>query len=144
MAQRLKGQEVSINVMAGGVLEDTITAIQNFNVEDEFEILSQGYLGETTDRKDMVFKGVKGDFELHIATQDFLKLTQKIKDKARRVTPDVEFNLTATLNFPNGDTPTITFPDVAWGPIGKNTSSRSDYVKCKMQWACSDDDTQLS
>jgi hypothetical protein len=143
MPQRLKGQEVSLIIVRAGVLEDTLTDIQNFNCEDEFEIKSVGYLGEKTNRKDEIYNGSKFDFELHVHTQDVFKFKKAVKDRAQRKTPDIIFNITAVLNMPNGETPSVLIPDAKFGAIPMNVSSRGDYVKFKIQGEADDTSVQL-
>jgi hypothetical protein len=137
-AQRIKGQEVSILITTDGNLEDTLVDIQNFNMEGEFEIKSQGYLGEKTNRKDDVYNGVKFDLELHIHKQDWFVFQQKIKDRAQRNIPDTTFNITGVFAFPNGDTPTLLIPDAYFGPQPLNITSRGDYVKVKLAGEAAD------
>ena len=88
-AQRIKGQEVSLLITNAGELEDTLTDIQNFNMEYEFETKSQGYLGEKTNRQDSIFNGIKFDFEIHVHTQDVLPSSSRstTKRNASRPTP---------------------------------------------------------
>lgn len=143
MPQRIKGQEVTVYVVRAGQLEDTITAITEFNDEDMVEVKAQGYLGETSDRYDDVYNGTKFDFSLHLQSARWLLLKQAIIDRARRKTSDVVFNVSVTYYFPNGDTPTITFPDVKWGPMTKSIASRGDYVKVKMQGSVSSTDDDV-
>jgi len=143
-AQRIKGQEVSLLIVQDSVLQETLTDIQNFNMELEFEVKSQGYLGEKTNRKDYIFNGCKFDFEIHVHTQDVFTFIQAIHDKAQRLTPDVQFNITGIFSFPNGDEPELLLTDCAWGALPMNIGSRGDYVKFKMQGECSDIDLQPS
>lgn len=131
-AQRIKGQEVAILIVRDSTLEDTLTDIQNFNLELELEIKSQGYLGEKTNRKDDIFNGVKFDMELNIHTQDWFNFQSAIVSRAKRLTPDVQFNITGVFSFPNGDTPTLLIPDCKFGPNPMTISSRGDYVKLKL------------
>lgn len=144
MAQRIKGQEVSIIVVAGGSTVDTLTDIMNFNMEVSLEMLEQGYIGETTNRYDEIFNGAKFDFEMHQSSQDFLTFEKQVEARARRDQPDLEFNIVVTLNFPNGETPIVTLPDVSFGAIPFNVGSRKDYAKVKIQGACSELDVQQS
>lgn len=144
MAQRIKGQEVSILVVREGVLEAELTDIQNFNAELKLELLEHGYLGETTDRHDEIFKGAKFDFEMHVHSQDFITFAKAVLDRARRRQPDLVFNIVATFNFPNGQTPTWMFPDAKFGPIPMNVGSRNDYIKVKIDGAVDEPDMQES
>jgi hypothetical protein len=144
MAQRIKGQEVTIVILRGGIVEAELTDIMNFNIETDIELIQQGYLGEVADRFDEVYKGTKFDFEMHVHSQDFFVFQQAIIDRAQRVTPDIQFNISFSLAFPNGQTPSITLPDCFFGPIPKGSGSRTEYVKTKISGACSQDDTQTS
>ena len=143
-AQRIKGQEVQILIVADGELQSTLTDIQNFNIEVELEVISKGYLGEKTERKDYRLKGIKFDGELHIHSQDLLAFVKQIISKAKRITPNVVFNITGIFSFPNGDTPELMLPDVAFGTIPVNIGSQGDYVKSKIQGECGDLDIELS
>ncbi len=133
MSLRAKGQEVTILVVRDSVLEAELTNILNFNSELQLEVSSVGYLGEFTNRKDEVFRGGKFDFEMHVHSQDFLTFAQAVLDRATRKTPDTVFNITAVLAFPNGQTPTVLFPDVKFGAIPMNVPERGDFVKIKIE-----------
>jgi hypothetical protein len=121
-----------------------LSAISDLNDEDMFEIKQQGYLGETSNRGDEIYNGTKGDLSMHLQSQEWFTFKQAINDRARRVKPDLVFNIAVTSFFPNGDTPTVTYPDVNWGPIPTNIPSRGDYVKVKLEWFCSATDVALS
>lgn len=125
--QRIKGQEVSLMLIVGGEVQSTITDFRHFEVEFQTEIQKEGYLGETTDRRDEIFHGVRGKMELHYENQDVLKLTQAIIDRAQRRQPGLQINLRATLNFPNGQNPKVSIPNIYFGPQPYNFASRSDY-----------------
>ena len=143
-AQRIKGQEVAINIVVGTELQSTLTDIQNFGSSELYEIISKGYLGEKTERKDQIFKGVKFDMELHLHSQDFIDFRQAVNDKATRVSPDTVFNISAVMNFPDGTTPEVLFSDCSFGEIPMRVNSRGDYVSFKLQGECSDIDYEKS
>jgi len=142
-AQRIKGQEAVVLISAGGVLQDTLTDIQNFEIELQLEVISKGYLGESTNRKDMIYNGAKFTMELHLHTQDWFTLRNLIKAKAQRTNPNVVFNITSVLSFPNGDTPTVTLPDCQFGSNPMSIRSRGDYVNVKLEGEVGDDTTAL-
>ena len=131
--QRIKGQEVSLNVVRDGQVEDTITAIQDFEATDLLSVISKGYLGEPTDRKDMIYKGVKFSFKLHIFRQDYFALRQAIIDIAQRKTPDSQVTLTGVLFMANGDTPDFTIPNAQFGELPMKVPSRDEYVDITLQ-----------
>lgn len=137
-AQRVKGQEVEIAITSGGVIQDTLTDIHNFNVEFESEVKSQGYLGEKTDRKDDIYHGVKFDFEMHTHSQDWLHFIIAIHDRQKRNTPNLVINIGAVLFYPNGDEPQIFIPDAKFGAQAVSTASRADYTNKKIQGEADD------
>ena len=57
MAQRIKGQEVDILIVANGIPSTAITDVRSFSAEFQFEASSEGYLGEATNRRDDIFNG---------------------------------------------------------------------------------------
>jgi len=131
---RIRGQETTVLIVRDGQLEDTLTNVRNFNFEYQLEIQSMGYLGEKSERKDEILKGVKGDLELHLHSQQWFAFVQAILRRASRETPDVVFNITSVLSFPNGETPSITLADVKFGAIPHNTSDRTDYLTVKLEF----------
>ena len=136
MAQRIRGSECSLNIVRNNALEAEFTDIQNFNVTFQVEMIQQGYVGETTDRYDEVFKGCKLDFEMHCHSSDFLVFTQALEDRARRKTPNIVINAVATLFFANGQTPTVTFMDLYFGEVPINIPGKAEYVKVKLSAGC--------
>src|SRR6266850_2549701 len=114
---RIRGQEISILVTRAGDLESSITDIQNFNVELQFELKSVGYLGEKTERKDYIFKGVKFDFEMHTHSQDWIPFVIAVQDKAKRNNVSTVFTITAVLAYPDGTTPDVLMNDVSFGAL---------------------------
>lgn len=138
MAQRIKGQEVEAILIVDGTPQTTITDIKSCEISFQLDILSEGYLGETTDRKDSVFKGVRGSMELHFENADVFKLFKAVVDKARRRTPGTKINLKGTFNFPNGDRPRLVMPDVEFGAIPISFGSRADYGSVKLEFEASE------
>ncbi len=136
--QRIKGQEITVLITRGGQLEDTITEILNFNVEIVSETKVQGYLGEKGNRTDDIFNHIKFDMEINPASQDWFTLAKAIQDRQKRVTPDVVINITAVLQFPNGDAPSVALNDCKFESLPHNIGSRSDYLKTKLSGVCDD------
>jgi hypothetical protein len=143
-SQRIKGQEVTVLITDNGVLQNTLVDIQSFEVEAQFEIKSMGYLGEVSNRKDEIYNGCKFTIEFHLHTQDWFTFQADIKSKAQRINPNLIFNITSVLSFPNGQTPSITVPDAHFGPNPLSISSRGDYVKVKLEGEASDFQLQLT
>lgn len=137
MDQRVKGQETEVLLVLDGKVQNTITTIKSFEIAFQLEILKEGYLGETTDRRDEIFRGVRGKLELHINNQDIFDLVQSVVDRAQRRTSGVKVNVKSTINFPNGQRPRIIIPDVSFGEVPLNFAGRSDYGTVSLDWEAS-------
>lgn len=135
---RLLGQNCALIIVQDGVPVQEVNCIKSFSFTFELEMKDEGYLGETTNRKDSVFKGVKMDMELHSTNNKTFQLIQSAIDKARRRTPGTVINIKASMTWPNGDVARVTFPDVSFGDFPVNVGSRTDYVSFKMDAACSE------
>ena len=139
MAQpRIRGQEVTVTFIGDGVPRDVINAVRSFEIAAQMEILRESYLGETTDRRDDIYRGVRGRIEFHTENQDVLVLTRFIVDRARRRRPGDRINVKATLAYPNGDRPIIVLPDVFFGEVPITFPSRSDYVTAAYEFEADD------
>lgn len=143
-SQRLLGQNVSIIIIQDSAPIQEISCIRSFSFTYEQELKDEGYLGETTNRKDSVFKGMKMDMELHTNNNKVFNLIKSAVDKARRRTPGTRINIKCTLTWPNGDVARVTFPDVEFGAFPINANSRTDYVTVKLEAACSEARTVLT
>jgi hypothetical protein len=141
-SMRIKGQECSVLITREGALENNLTAISSFNAEFQSETKVQGYLGEKGNRTDDIFNNVKFDIELNIFDQDWFTLQKAIIDRQKRITPGLQINIMAVMFFPNGQTPTVLFPDCKFGSIPLNIANRGDYVKVKLDGVCDDYEVQ--
>jgi len=138
VSQRILGQNVSLIIIQDSAPLQEINCIRSFSFTYELELKDEGYLGETTNRKDSVFKGIKFDMEMHSASNDIFNFVRSAVDKARRRTPGTRINVKASMTWPNGDRAVITFPDAEFGAVPVNTNSRTDYVTVKLEGACSE------
>ena len=136
--QRIRGQEIEVLVVVNGAPKTNMTSVRSFEVTLNTEVMSEGYLGETTERKDSIYKGVSGKIELHFDNQEVMKVYQAIVDKARRRTPGTKINIKATLNFPGGQRPRVLISDCEFGPMPLSFGSRSDYGTASLDFEASD------
>lgn len=140
--QRVKGQEVNVLMTRGGVLETSLTNVQDANFEVEYEVIRKKYLGQKSDTLDDIYNGCKGDYTLHLHNQEYFLYMLAIKDRAQRRTPDVVFNISTVLAFPNGQTPSILVPDIKFGGVPISMSARNEQVSIKHAWEAEDFDVQ--
>lgn len=135
---RLKGQEVSIRIVAGGVLQASIDSVSSMDDNVKLNLLEQGFLGETANRFDESFDGFGANFEIQMTKADASQLDDAIVAKAKRETPDVVFNMVRTDLYSDGSSNVYTYMDMHWGSIPTTISSRGDYVKKKFSAACTE------
>lgn len=138
MDQRCKGQDVSVMVVVGNEPKLTVRSIRSFEITAQMEIIKEGYLGETTDRRDEVYRGVAGRMELHFESADAVKLIETIRSRARTRGAGAQINIQATLAMPNGDTPVILIPGASFGAIPLGFGSRSDYGAITLEFESDD------
>lgn len=135
---RIKGQEVDVLMMENGQLVGSLSAVKSFEFKFQLEIISEGYLGERTERKDSIFKGISCSMEINHDDRAALSLFSRIVEKAKRRVPGATINIKATLNYPDGTRARILIPDVEFGEIPVNFGSRSDYGTTSLDMEASD------
>ncbi len=134
---RIKGQDLEVALLVGSVQQAAFTDVRSFECTPQIEQIQEGYLGETTDRYDDVFKGVSLSMEVHLESQDAFDFWTSVLQRAQRRDPTTTINIKATLNFPNGEKPRLVFKDVYFGPIPLSFSGRSEYGSMKIDGKCS-------
>ncbi len=138
MDARIRGEDRELRIISDGEVEGLITAITSCEFEDQREIKSDGFVGERTNRKSSVFNGCRGNLALQIESSEWFDFMTKTKAKAKRETPNVQFNLIGTFLFPSGEIKQLSIPDVSFGAIPLRVSSRTDYVTATLDWEASD------
>lgn len=138
MAQRLKGQEVEIVMLVDGAPQDNLTCARSLDMTWKLELLQEGYLGETTDRYDMIFHGIGGRIEFHAENTAMLKLVEQMTEKSRRRIPGTRFNIKSTLNFPGGERGRVVISDVEFGELPMSVGSRGDYANFTVEYGASE------
>jgi hypothetical protein len=136
--KRLIGQDVEVILIVNGEPRDTLTAIKSFEVTFQNEIKDEGFLGETTNRKDTVFNGIKGRMEMQTDNKDLWVLFKSIVDKSRSRQAGTRINIKATMHYPNGDNVRVIVPDAEFGELPFNVGSRTDYAHTTLDFAASE------
>jgi hypothetical protein len=135
MAARIRGQEVTVTIVANGQPLTTMNDVKSFEVSLEFDRQEESYLGETAPRFDELAKGFKGSMELHLENQDFIGFMQTILDRANRRNTNIKINIQATLAFPNGDRPKFFGNDCFFGALPLSFGGREQYGSLKLDFA---------
>ena len=138
MAARIKGQEVSVVFVSSKGTEESVADVQSMDFQFDRDILSEGYLGQTTEQKDDIFKGVSGKIEFHVRSAGVLDLTQRINEKTKRRAPGEMFQVVATFAYPDGTRQRIVIPNTVFGTIPVSAGSRDDFVSVSYDFASED------
>lgn len=135
---RLKGQEISILLIRDGETLDTLTDIRSFEMSFQLEQKDDGFLGETTNRKDSVFNGVTFQMEMHTSNNAVWKLAKDIIDKARRRVPGVKINIKGAFNYPDGTRVRLLIPDAEFGEIPISAGGRGEFITVRLSGSASE------
>lgn len=139
MVDRLKGQSVTVNMVSttNGV-ETSFLDVGSVEAQFDREILSEGYLGQTTQQKDDIFNGVSGTITFHSRTADTMGLIERINLASKDRLPGEQFNIVAKFAFPLGGSRLVSIPDAKFGNIPINTSDRQSFVEFRLEFAADD------
>lgn len=134
MGQRVKGQEVEFQIVGPDGREEALGDVVSATVEFQFDILTQGLLNETSDRRDDIFRGVRVEMEAQLETAQFTSLINRIKNRAQRRGPQtVQFDALMTLEMPNGDRPRVSIENLFFGSIPIAVGGRDEYVTVRIE-----------
>lgn len=134
MSQRIKGQEIELQIVSPAGREDSLGDVVSGTIEFQFDILTQGLLNETSDRRDDIFRGVRLEMEVQLESGEFTQFINRVKDRAQRRTPASEqFNALMTLVFPNGDRPRVLIEDLSFGSLPIAVGGRDEYVTVRVE-----------
>ena len=139
MSQRLKGLEARVTMVGPNGVETSLGDVVSCEFTSMLDLLSEGLLGEGTERKDDIYRGVEGNFEIQIETQQYLVFMTQIENRAkRRIPSDTKFNLVCSLSLPNGENPRLLFEDIFFGETPTSIGGRDEYVTVTVNFGCSD------
>ena len=138
MAERIKGQEVIVKFIKDGQIVDEISAIQSCDFTYDMATLSEGYLGETTDRKDDVFHGISGSMEVHDEDGGIFAFIESIVERARRKVPLFQVDLMGVFQYPSGAQKKILIPDCRFGKFPVKIGGRASYVGFSIEFEASE------
>lgn len=135
---RLKGQETEVRLVVDNNVIENVTDVRSFEVAIQLEVLREGYLGETTDRRDEVYRGVRGRIELHFENQSVFDLFSSIANRARRRQPGTQISIKSSLRFPNGQNKLLTVPNVFFGEIPIGFPGRAEFATVGLDFEAED------
>ena len=130
---RIKGQEIQVRITQGGDLKRTLTAVESLTFTVKVDILRKSYLGETTDRRDDIYRGVALELSIDSESPDVIDLLTAIRDRASRRTAasETQVNVTFSMAFQQ-KRKRISIPDLHFQDPGLSVSGRDAYVPLKL------------
>lgn len=141
MADRIKGQEVALVVVSAAGTEESVADVKSIDMQFDRETISEGYVGQSTEQKDDIFKGISGKAEFHLRDGGAFDLINRMNLRSKRRLPGELFQLIGTFSFPDGTSRRIVIPDARFGNIPISTASRDDYVMVTFEFVA--DDAQI-
>lgn len=137
MGARVKGEDTNLTFSTPTGPAEGMDLIESWEATLQIEIMRQGYIGETTDRRDEVFRGCAGQCVLHMESAGYFRFTQLVQDRAQRRSPAAgKFNVTSSIKFNDGSRVRLTFEDVKFGELPLRTPGRSDHMAGTISWEC--------
>ena len=137
-APRFTGQDVQISVTVGQQTLLNVIAIASFEWTYKIATKEQGYLGETFDRVDEIYKNINGTMEFNASSPDVFTLIDVIVERTRRRRPPrPRITTKGQITFPaDGAKALVIFHDQSFGDIPVRVSSREDYGAFSLPFAC--------
>ena len=138
--QRLKGQDTQVRIISANKLLRTITAVSNLTLTVKTDIISKGYLGEGSERKDEIYKGIGFDMEFDPESNEGIILLGAIRDRAskRTAAAAIKIGVACVLNFPNGQRPRVTIGDLKFSNPSLTLAGRDSYAGEKLSGEAED------
>lgn len=140
MAIRAKGQDVRVTFTSPDGTVDVINegGIKSAGIEFKMKLLDEGYLGETTNRKDDIFEGIHGQLEAHLTRPQYFAFIDAVVARSQRRSPaEGVFNMLMSISMGTGQRARISVEDVFFGPLPVDVGARDEYVSVKIEFESS-------
>lgn len=139
MAQRIKGQDVTVQMNVGGATAGYLTQdIRNFEVTPKVEKLEEQYLGQFSKRYDEIFHGVDFKFDIHVESANALRFMELLQSRGKGGSQNVQVNIFATLKFSNGVGKIVNLKDCFFEDVPFSFGGRSEYGQMTISGSCTD------
>jgi hypothetical protein len=138
MGARIRGQETEVIILVNSLPQTNLTLVKSFKIEWKLDIQEEGFLGETTQRYDAIFKGITGDMSLQFDSPDIFSFVDTAVARARRRVAGARINIKSTLNFPSGRRARIIVPEVSIGAFPMNIGGREQFIEIPVNFSASE------
>lgn len=139
--QRVKGQEIFLNLIVNNKVNDKVGPFLDLEVELRKEIIEGEYIGMTTTYFDDVFKGCQLKAKYHLRNAQILKIIDQDVRRARyQANGLVRIDVVANITFPGLVLP-WRFLDCRLDTHPVTVSDRKAYLEGTMTLFCSEQPT---
>ncbi len=130
MSNRLTGDDTTVQIYKGDVLQDELTLVKECTVTFEMDVSKEGYLGEKRDRPDGKFSMAKIEFTNHHEDAAWMDFYQAVVDKQmRKPGAPTSISMTANFLYPNGQVRSIVLERLEFESIPLTAGGRKDMVE---------------
>jgi hypothetical protein len=134
----VKGQEGQLRFIKGGEIVDVFTNVRSWNMHSQMSIISTGYIGEKTNRRDEIYNGTKGSCVIHFNKGSIFTRFRELIDRAKKQISDFKVNAVFIMNFADGTTKKILVPDIKFGEIPLSFGARENYGEITLDFEAED------
>jgi len=100
MSQRIRGQEVTVQLISDGDLKGgSFAKVKNFNLTPRTDLSETDFLGEIESDIDIQHHGFDFDFEIDMADSKMIELFNVIVERERMRLPHPDLNVVVTFKF---------------------------------------------
>jgi hypothetical protein len=140
MADRIRGEEVSLQVVLDGVLQaGSFTKVENFKFSPLTDISQSSFLGESEDEFDLQHHGYDMSFTIQSmdnAAVDNILMPLVSALKAGDVLPNVQLIAITRYRDPSLPIKTNTFKTVKLKLDSSDSTGRKEYIKSSFSGKC--------
>ena len=136
MDNRLKGQDVEIQVIKNGEVVESVTNVRSFELAFINEVTEEQYVGETSPRFDVFSKGFRGKIEINLS--DGSLFLAGFRAQARTRLPGTRINVKATLQYPNGTRQRLLLTGCVFEDVPFTWGARSEYGTVSLSFKSTD------
>ncbi len=130
MSNRLTGQDTTIQLFKGDVLQDTLNLVKDCTVTFEMAVSREDYLGEKQQRPDGKFDIAKLELSGHQEDASWVDFIQAVVERQMRMPGATTlFNATVNLLFPNGQVRAVVFQELEFESIPLAIGGRKEMVE---------------
>lgn len=136
MDNRLKGQDVEIQVVKNGEIVSVITAVKSLELSSLSEVTEEMYVGEIAPRFDSFDKGFRGKIEVVNSDVASFNALSGLDTRSRTRLPGSRVNVKSTFSYPDGSRFILLLLDCSFEEVPLSFGGRSEYGSTTLSFKC--------